>query len=312
MAKTSTINRTVSNRFLTAMKKYWQLYLLLLPAAVLLVWFRYMPMGGLLLAFKDYSIRGGFLSGPWVGLDNFRDFFSYFRFPQLVSNTLVLSLYKIAASFPLPIMLAISLNELRNNKVKRVVQTATYAPYFISVVIVVGIAMQLLATHTGLINNILALFGGERVNFLSKPGSFRHVFVITDIWQATGYTAILYIASLASVDPSLYEAAGIDGANRWKKIWYIDLPNIVPTATILFILEAGRVMDLSFEKVILLQNPANLVSSEVLTTYIYKMGITEGRFDFAAAGTMFNSVVNLALILTVNKIARKVGDEGLW
>lgn len=308
----SNMQNSLSSRFAKGFRRYWQLYLLLLPAAILLVWFRYLPMGGLLLAFKEYSPVGGVFSGDWAGLDNFKDFFSYYRFPQLVINTLVLSFYKIVACFPAPILLALALNEVRNAKVKRLVQTVTYAPYFISVVIIVSIAMQLMATHTGLINNILAVFGGERVNFLSFPNSFRHTFVLTEIWQITGYTAILYIAALASVDPALYEAAYIDGANRWQKIFYIDFPNLIPTATIMFILDVGKVMDVSFEKVILLQNPANLIQSEVLTTYIYKMAMTEGRFDFSTAGTMFNSIINLILVLIVNKIATKAGDNGLW
>lgn len=313
MAKSVALSASVkSPRQKGSLKRYWQLYILLLPAAVLLIWFRYLPMGGLLLAFKDYQPVGGIFSGEWVGLQNFKDFFSYYRFPQLVWNTLILSLYKIVACFPFPIILAVALNEVRRSKVKKVVQTVTYAPYFISVVIIISITLQLLATHTGLVNNVLALFGMDRINFMSSPSSFRHIFVLTDIWQMTGYTAILYIASLASVDPTLYEAAYIDGANRWQKIFFIDLPNLIPTAVIMLILDVGKMMDLSFEKVILLQNPANLVQSEVLSTYIYKMAMTQGRFDFATAGTLFNSLINLTLVLIVNKIATKVGDNGLW
>lgn len=293
-------------------KRYWQLYALLLPVVILLIWFRYLPMAGLALAFKQYSPVKGFLSGDWVGLKNFRDFFSYYRFPTLVSNTLILSLYKLLAGFPFPIILAVALNEVRRSKVKRTIQTVTYVPYFISVVIVVSIAFQLLSTHTGLVNNLLAMLGFSRVNFMMLPNSFRHIFVITDIWQNCGYTAVLYIAALAAVDPSLYEAAYLDGASRWKKILHIDLPHIMPTAVILFILETGRIMDVSFEKVILLQTPSNLIESEVLTTYIYKTAMTEGRFAFSTAGTLFNSLINLALVVFVNKVASKVGETSLW
>lgn len=290
----------------------WQLMIFILPALVLLIVFRYLPMFGLLLAFKDYNPTLGILRSPWNGMEHFVNFFTFYKFKDVFLNTIILSFYKLLAGFPFPIILAIAINEIRRAKVKKFVQTVTYAPYFISVVVVIGMMMQILAPHSGVINNLIAAFGGERINFMGEASNFRHLFVWSGIWQMTGYSAILYIAALTSVDQSMYEAAYIDGASKWKKIIHIDLPSIMPTVIIMLILETGKVMNVSFEKVILLQNTLNLNQSEVLSTYIYKVGLLDGRFDFATAGTFFNSVINLALILTVNKIAKKVGETSLW
>lgn len=310
--------KTILNRYPKPKKiinqvfQNWQLFLLLLPAFILLIVFRYLPLFGLSLAFKDFNFSQGILGSPWTGFHHFSDFFSHYRFKELFFNTLILSLYKLAAHLPFPIILAIALNEVRNVKFKKTVQTVTFVPHFISVVVVVGMMMQLLAPQTGLINNIISYCGGQRVNFLSEPGNFRHLFVWSDVWQSTGYTAILYIAALTSIDQSMYEAASIDGATKWHKIKYIDFPALLPTIIIMFILEVGRIMDISFEKVILLQNPVNLRTSEVLSTYIYKVGIIDGRFDFATAGTLFNSVINFILLIIVNRISKKVGETSLW
>jgi putative aldouronate transport system permease protein len=252
------------------------------------------------------------LRSPWIGFEHFATLFEYYRFKEIFLNTIVLAVYKLLASFPLPIILALSLNEIRNLKLKKVLQTVTYAPYFVSVVIVVGITLQLFSPHFGIITMIGRNFGAEPVDILSVPANFRHIYVWTDVWQFTGYSAILYIAALASVSPELYEAAEIDGASKLQRIIGIDIPSILPTATILFILEVGRLMDVSFEKVILLQTPLNLRTSEVLTTYVYKVGLLEGRFDLATAGGLLNSVINLGLVVTVNAIARRMGETSLW
>lgn len=310
--KVQNYSRSGKSKKLSKLFREWQLFVLLLPALAALIVFRYLPMGGLILAFKKFNVSQGIFGSPWNGAEHFIRFFSYYRFGEIFSNTILLSVYKLAACFPLPIILAISLNEVRHARLKKTVQTITYAPYFISVVVIVGIMTQILAPQTGLVNNIISRFGGQRINFLGEPGNFRHLFVWSDVWQMTGYTAILYIAVLTSIDMSMYEAAEIDGATKWHKILYIDIPSIMPTIVILLILDTGRLMDVSFEKVILLQNNINLSTSEVISTYLYKVGILDGRFDFATAGTLFNSVINFTLLLTVNKIAKRVGDTSLW
>lgn len=293
-------------------KNSWQLYVFLLPAILFILIYRYGPMYGLQLAFKDFNIKEGILGSPWIGLKHFIRFFSYYRFREIFFNTIILASYKLIAGFPLPIILALCLNELRSLKMKKFIQTVTYAPYFISVVVIVGMTMQLFSPHYGILASFIKLITGKTVDIMSNPANFRHIFVWTDIWQLTGYQAILYIAALSSIPPALHEAALMDGASKFQRILHIDIPSILPTATILLILEVGRIMDISFEKVILLQNSLNLRASEVLTTYIYKVGIIEGYFDFATAGTLFNSLVNFALIITVNSIARKMGETSLW
>lgn len=292
--------------------KSWQLYVFLVPAVLYIAVFRYGPMYGLQLAFKSYNVKLGITGSPWIGFAHFTRFFSYYRFSEIFLNTVILALYKLVACFPLPIVLAIALNEVRSIRLRKSLQTITYAPYFISVVIVVGLMHQIFSPHYGIFTMITRSFGRRAVDIMSNPVNFRHIFVWTDVWQLTGYSAILYIAALSSIPPELYEAAEMDGATKFQRIIAIDLPSLIPTATILLILEAGRMMDISFEKVILLQAPINLRTSEVLTTFIYKLGLLEGYFDFATAGGLFNSIINFALVITVNSIARKVGETSLW
>jgi putative aldouronate transport system permease protein len=300
------------SRLARLVKESWRLYVLLIPAILFVAIFRYAPMFGLQLAFKSYSPRLGIWASPWVGFGQFVRFFSYYRFGQVFLNTAVLALYKLAVGFPLPIILALCLNEVRNRRLKKTIQTITYAPYFISVVVVVGITTQLFNAHYGPLGSLAAALKGSPIDVMSDPKSFRHLFVWTDVWQLTGYQAILYIAALSAVNPELYEAAAMDGASKFRRILSIDVPALMPTATILLILEAGRVMDISFEKVILLQSSLNLRTSEVLTTYIYKAGLLEGQFDFATAGGLFNSAINFCLVVAVNKIASKLGETSLW
>ncbi len=290
----------------------WQLYVLLIPAFLFIVLFRYGPMYGLQLAFKSYNIRLGILRSPWIGFTHFIRLFSYYRIGEIFLNTLILAVYKLAACFPLPIILAISLNEVRRVRLSRTIQLISCAPYFISVVIVVGMMMQIFSPHYGIYSILCRLLGTEAVDVMSNPANFRHIFVWSDVWQFTGYSAILYIAALAGVSPELYEAAEMDGASKLQKIANIDIPSLMPTATILLILEAGRMMDISFEKVILLQSPINLRTSEVLSTYIYKVGLLDGNFDFATAGGLLNSLINLVLLISVNAIVRRMGETSLW
>jgi len=290
----------------------WQLYVFLVPAILFIAIFRYGPMFGLQLAFKSYNIRLGIWRSPWIGFAHFERLFSYYRFAEVFLNSVILAVYKLAACFPLPIILAIALNEVRSIRLRRTLQTITYAPYFISVVIVVGMVMQIFSPHFGIYSMVRQALGYQPIDIMSNPVNFRHLFVWTDVWQLTGYSAILYIAALSNVPPELYEAADIDGASKFQRIRRIDLPSLLPTATILLILEAGRMMDISFEKVILLQSPINLRTSEVLTTYVYKVGLLDGYFDLATAGGLINSVVNFLLLVTVNTIARRMGETSLW
>ena len=290
----------------------WQLYVFLVPAVLFIAIFRYGPMYGLQLAFKSYNIRLGIMNSPWIGFAHFARLFSYYRFGEVFLNTVILALYKLAATFPLPIILAIALNEVASVRLRRSLQVVTYAPYFISTVIVVGMMMQIFSPHYGIYTLIRGLFGLEPADIMSNPVNFRHLFVWTDVWQTTGYSAILYIAALSSVPPELYEAAEIDGASKFQRILGIDIPSLLPTATIVLILEAGRMMDISFEKVILLQSPINLRTSEVITTYVYKVGLLDGYFDFATAGGLVNSLVNFLLLVTVNAVARRLGETSLW
>lgn len=290
----------------------WQLYIFLIPALLYILIYRYGAMAGLQLAFKQYQVKSGIWGSPWIGFDHFKRLFAYYRFKDIFFNTFALAFYKLLAGFPLPIILALCLNDIKGKGMKKSIQTLTLAPYFISVVVVVGMTMQLFSPHYGILAKFVQLFTGEVNDIMSDPRNFRHIFVWTDIWQLTGYQAILYLAALTAVPAELHEAAMVDGAGKLKRILNIDLPSIIPTAVILFILEMGRVMDISFEKVILLQNPLNLRTSEVLTTYVYKTGILEGNFDFATAGTLFNSLINLVLVLSVNTIARKTGETSLW
>jgi putative aldouronate transport system permease protein len=295
-----------------SLQNSWQLYVFLIPAALFIIVFRYGPMYGLQLAFKSYNPRLGITGSHWIGFDHFVRFFSYYRFGEILLNTLLLSLYKLVAGFPIPILLALALNELKNLKVKKTLQTIVYAPYFVSVVVVVGIVTQLLSPHFGPVGVLVNSLRGNQVDLMANPAAFRHLFVWTDVWQLSGYSAILYIAALSSISPELYEAAEIDGAGKFQRLVNIDIPALIPTAVILLILEMGRIMDISFEKVILLQNSLNLRTSEVLTTYIYKTGLLEGNFDFATAGGLVVAVINFALVVSVNKIARKFGETSLW
>ncbi len=299
-------------RALRGLRNNWQLFAFLLPALLFVAVFRYGPLYGLQIAFKSFSVSKGIAGSPWIGFGHFVRFFSYFRFWNVFLNTVILALYKLVVGFPLPIILALSLNEVRRRKLKKAIQTITYAPYFISVVVVVGIATQLFNAHYGPLGALAALLKGGPVDIMSDPKSFRHLFVWTDVWQLTGYQAILYIATLSTVNPELYEAAAMDGASKLRRILSIDVPALLPTATILLILEAGRIMDISFEKVILLQSSLNLRVSDVLTTYIYRAGLLDGQFDFAAAGGLFNSLINFALVVTVNRIAKRLGDTSVW
>ncbi len=292
----------------------WQLYLLILLPLVYIIVFKYVPMYGAQIAFKNYSSIYGFWGSPWVGMDHFIRFVKSPMFSVLLVNTLSLSFYSLLAGFPFPIMLALGLNYIKNKYYKKTVQMVTYIPYFISVVVMVGILMQVLGPRFGLVNNIIRFVGGEPVDFFSRPEYFRSLYVWSGVWQQAGWGSIIYIAALAGIDPQLYEAAMIDGANKIKRIWHIDLPGLMPTAIIMLILNIGTLMNMGFEKAFLMQNPLNIGVSEVIDTYVYKMGLASAsaNFSYSAAIGLFQSLVGFILTIMVNRIAKSVSENSLW
>jgi len=269
-------------------------------------------MYGAQIAFKDFSIVQGIIGSPWAGLKYFRRFVESYQFTRIIGNTIGLSLYHLFAGFPLPILLAIALNEAGNRTYKKTVQMITYAPHFISTVVVVAIIMQFLDPRIGMIPRVILSMGIDPGNIMGKAEYFKTIYVLSDLWQHTGYGSIIYLAALSSIDPTLHEAAIVDGASRMQRIVHIDFPGILPTAVILLILRAGRIMNVGFEKVYLLQNPLNMRKSEVIATYVYKVGLIQADFSFSAAVGLFNAVINMALLLLVNRIARKLGETSLW
>ncbi|KUP25737.1 sugar ABC transporter permease [Paenibacillus sp. DMB5] len=269
-------------------------------------------MANAVLAFKDYNVIKGIWGSPWVGLKHFRLFFENPMFWTLVKNTLLLSGYLLLAGFPIPILLALMINEIRGGRFKRFVQLVSFAPYFISTVVMVSIIMLFLAPRLGFANIALNFFGLESVNFLGEPGMFRSIYVWSDIWQTAGYSAVIYLAALAGIDPTLYEAAKVDGASRFQKIRHVDLPGIVPTIVIILILNVGNVMAIGFEKVYLLQNPLNIVNSEIIATYVYGIGLLNANYSFATAVGLFNSLINLVLLVTVNGLAKRITSNSIW
>jgi putative aldouronate transport system permease protein len=295
-----------------SLRRHWQLYLIMTPALLYFFIFRYIPMANAVLAFKDYNVVAGIWGSPWAGFKHFALFFNNPVFWDLLQNTLGLSLYALVVGFPIPIVLAICLNEIHNGFFKRAVQMVTYAPYFISTVVLVSMIMLLLSPRLGIVNLGLQAIGLGSVNFLGRPDLFPSIYVWSGVWQNSGYAAIVYLAALAGVDPVLYEAAKVDGASRIQKILNIDLPGIMPVAVILLILSVGSLLAIGFEKVYLLQNPLNQASSEIIATYVYKIGLLNANFSFATAVGLFNSVINMILLVLVNAYVKRVSDMSLW
>ncbi len=293
-------------------KKHWQLYLLILLPLLYIVIFHYIPMYGVQIAFKDFNVREGITGSPWVGMKHLTRFVTSYNFWRILENNILLSVYGLIAGFPVPIVLALVLNELGNEKYKKTVQMFTYAPYFISTVVIVSMIIQFLSPRIGMINLLLGQFGVENINFMAQPDYFRHIYVWSGVWQGAGYGAIIYLAVLSSIDPSLHEAAIVDGATKLQRIAHINIPGIIPTATILLILNLGQVMSIGFEKAFLMQNSLNIRTSEIIATYVYKMGIIDANFSYAASIGLFNSVINLILLVTVNQIARRYSETSLW
>lgn len=288
------------------------LYLLLLPAVLYALIFLYAPMGGVLIAFKDYSPVKGIFGSPWVGLKYFERFLNAYNFEQIFVNTLSLSAYNLVAQFPIPIIFALFLNQMRQRRFKKVVQTVSYAPHFISMVVLVGMLNVFLSPSTGIVNIIIKSLGGDAVYFLGKADLFRPVYVWSGVWQDTGRSAIIYIAALSSIDQELHEAAMVDGASKLQQTLYIDIPGIMPTAVIMLILNLGRIMSVGFEKAYLMQNTLNISTAEIISTYVYKVGLLNAQFSLSTAIGLFNSVISCVLVVSVNYIARRFSDTSLW
>jgi len=294
------------------MKNYWQLYVMLLPALIYLLVFHYLPLYGIQVAFRDYRLVDGVMGSPWVGLKHFRKFFDAYYFERLIKNTLVLNINYLLWSFPFPIIIAILLNQIRSEKRKRFVQTTIYVPHFISTVVMAGMIYLFLSPSGGILNSILSALGLAPLDLMSEPGAFRSIYTVSGVWQGAGYSSILFVATLAGIDPSLYEAAEIDGASIWKKIRYIDLPSISPTATMVLILDFGKLMNSNTDKVLLLQTAGNISTSDIIGTYVFNVGVQGGQFSYTAAIGLFSNLVNLALILIFNKISKKISNIGLF
>jgi putative aldouronate transport system permease protein len=301
--------RTAARR---SLRRHWQLYLLIVVPLAYFVIFKYIPIANAVIAFKNYSPVKGPWGSEWVGFRNFELFFANPMFWTLVKNTFLLSVYTVLASFPIPIILAIALNEIRNGRFKKTVQLVTYAPYFISTVVVVSMTILVLSPRLGFVNDAIGLFGVPSIDFLGRPDYFRHIYVWSDVWQTTGYSAVIYLAALSGIDPALHESARIDGASRLQRIRHVDLPGIMPTAVIILVLGVGNIMSIGFEKAFLLQNPLNTAQSEIIATYVYKTGLLNADFSMATAIGLFNSVLNLFLLLGVNFAAKRITGNGLW
>ncbi|GAB3281047.1 ABC transporter permease [Microbacterium sp. Root53] len=290
----------------------WQLYVLLAPALIYVVVFKYWPMYGAQIAFRDYNPALGFTGSPWVGLEHFVRFMQSFQFERLMVNTLTINGLGLLIAFPVPIVLALIVNQLQSRRFKRFTQTVLYSPSFISVVVVVGMIFLLFSPRSGIVNNAIVLLGGDPVFFMGSVEWFRPLYIGSDIWQNAGFSMVVYLAALTAIDPALHEAARVDGANKWQRIRHIDIPGIMPVVTILFILAIGNLFNLGFEKVLLMQTDLNLPASEVIQTYVYKAGLQQAQFSYSAAIGLFNSLINLVLLLTFNGVAKRAGQSTLW
>ena len=293
-------------------RRNYILYIMISPVVAYYVIFCYWPMYGIQIAFRDFIPRLGFWGSPWVGFDHFKRFFSSYKFLTLLGNTLMLSIYGLLVSFPLPILFALLLNYLPGKGFRKTVQTISYAPNFISMVVLCGMITIFLYPDTGVINQVIKSLGGESIDFLSNPKYFRSIFVWTGVWQTMGFSAIMYISALSGVDYEMHEAAIIDGANKLQRIRYIDLPSIIPTASIMLIFALSGIMGVDFQKVLLLQNSLNMTVSDVLSTYVYRVGLLDSDYGYSTAVGLFNSVCSVILLIASNAIVKKKTSSGLW
>lgn len=294
------------------LREYWILYVFLLPAVLDVFVFKYVPIYGVQIAFRNYKVRLGIWDSDWVGLKFFLQFVNSPNFTQVLTNTLLLSLYNLAFGFPVPILLAFMINEIRTARLKKITQMLTYMPHFISMVAIAGLINLILNRESGIVNRFIELLGGRKMSFMGMPSAYRTIYVASEIWQHAGWGTIIYLSALSSVDVESLEAARIDGASKLQKIWYIDLPTIFPTIIILLILRAGSILNVGFEKVFLLQNDLNREVSEIISTYTYRLGILGGQFSYTTAIGLFNNVINALFLVLVNRISRAANGVSLW
>ncbi|TCS60439.1 ABC transporter permease [Primorskyibacter sedentarius] len=294
------------------LRNEWQLYVMLIPTVVWLLVFLYKPMYGLQIAFKDYSIFRGVAASPWVGLEHFQTLFGNDQFLRALKNTVIISFYGLIFGFPMPILLALMFNEILAQTFKKTAQTIVYLPHFVSSVIIAGIVITAFSPSAGIVNTVMGWFGIDPIYFLTKPEWFRPIFVGTGIWQEAGFQSIVYLAAIAGVSPTLYESAVVDGASRWQMMWKITLPSIMPTIIIMLIIRIGNMLEVSFEMIILLYQPATYSTADVVNTFIYRQGIQGGQYDLAAAAGLFNAVVAFVLVMTANTISKRYSRTSLW
>lgn len=302
---------SLGKRLLKDMKTNYILYLMILPALIYFILFAYVPMTGVQLAFKNYQIKDGIWGSPWVGLDHFKRFFASYNFKSLLVNTLVLSVYSLIISTITPIFFALMINYVRGKRWKKTLQMFTYLPYFISSVVLVGM-LTLFLGETGIINVLLGHLGVDPIPFMTSGRMFRSVYTWSGAWQGLGFSSVIYIAALAGVDMQLHEAAIVDGASIWQRIWHIDLTELRPTILVLFIMGLGNVINVAYEKVLLMQNPLNMATAEVLSSYTYKVGLINSDYGFSTAVGLFNSVISLILLVSANRISKKTAGYSLW
>lgn len=293
-------------------KNNWQLYVLILPAIIYFIVFNYMPLYGIQIAFKDFKAVFGISGSKWVGFKHFENFFHAYYFKRLLANTLLLNVYNLLWSFPVPIILAILLNQIKGPKIKRFIQTSIYVPYFISTVVLAGMLYIFLSPTSGIFNILRQALGMKAVDFMSDAKAFRTIYIVSGIWQSAGWGTILYIASLSGVDPSLYEAAEIDGASIWQKIRYIDMPSIVPVIVMVFILDCGKLLSSNTDKALVMQTAGNIPTSDIIGVYVYNVGLGSGQFSCTTAIGLFINIINFIIIITANQISKKISDVGLF
>ena len=289
----------------------YQLYILMLPGIVATLIFAYLPMYGVQIAFKNFRTSLGIWGSEWVGLEHFWRFVNFPGFWPMIRNTLIISLYSLSL-FPLGVIVSLLINEIRNSKFKKTVQMISYAPHFLSTVVVCGLVILLLGRANGIVNNVISYFGGDRVDFMAQPSKFAHIYVWSGVWQGIGWGTIIYLAALSNVSPELIEAAVIDGAGRGRIIWHINIPVILPTMIILLILDTGKILSIGYEKILLLTNDLNYEASRVISVYVYQIGMVRGQFSYSAMVGLLNNVINLIVLLLVNTISKKVSEVGLW
>ncbi len=297
-----------------AISRYWQMYLLLIPVIIYFILFAYKPMLGIQIAFKNYKLRAGIWNSPWVGFKHFISFFDSYQSGRVISNTLWISFLSLLFCFPLPIILALVFNELKTDRARRFVRTITYAPHFISTVVVVGMMVSMCSMETGIINKMLVGMGltKEPLYLMGSGKYFRLMYILSDIWKDSGWNAIIFISALSAIDNVLYEAARVDGASRWQQLIHITIPSIVPTIVIMLILRCGSLMSVGRDKVFAMQTDLNLNVAEVISTYVYKQGVVDMKYDYATAVDLFNSAINILMLTIVNGISRRVSETSLW